>query len=81
MSSHWRVGLQHRNFGKTQAFIYSSGWGGRTYSALQGPSSWAKNQIDMKQINRRKSNLIYLWGIHTDMEIAKTMRQHDAYIS
>jgi len=30
-------------------------------------------QIDMKQINRRKSNFIrYIWGFHIDKEIPKT---------
>ena len=36
-------------------------------------SSWIKSQIDRRQINRRTSNLIlYVWEIHTDVEIPKT---------
>ena len=47
-----------------------------------GPSKWAKNHIDMRQINRRKSSLIvYEWGIHTDMELPKTIRQNEVYMS
>lgn len=38
-------------------------------------SSWTKNQIDMGQINGRKSNSIaYTQGIHPDMAIPKTVR-------
>lgn len=33
-------------------------WGWRISSALHGPSSWTKNQIDVRQINRRKPKLI-----------------------
>ena len=40
---------------------------------FKGPSSWTENRIDMRQINLRKSNLIlYIGGIHKDMEIPKT---------
>lgn len=41
--------------------------GGRISPTLQGLSRWAKNQIDLRQINRRKSNLISnVGGIHTN---------------
>ena len=54
-------------------------WGGRIHSAIEALSGWIKNHLDMRHINRRKSNLIaYLWGIHTDTEISKTLKQHDA---
>ena len=64
-------------------FVPSPGcWGKRISSAFQGPPNWTKNQIDVRQIKRRKLNLIaYLWRIYTDMEIPKTMRQHEAYMS
>lgn len=46
---------------------------GRISSPLQGLSGWAKNHINMRQINRRKSSLIsYIGGIHTNVEIPKT---------
>ena len=46
--------------------------GERIYSAFRSPSTWTKNQIDMRQINRRISNLIlYIQGSHTNMEIPK----------
>lgn len=48
-------------------------WKGGISSALQGPSSWNKNQIDMRHIDRRKSTLIlYTQEIHRDMEILKS---------
>ena len=43
--------------GKTTLYLAYKCWGGRTSFTLQGPSSWIKNQIDMRQISRRKSNL------------------------
>lgn len=36
--------------------------GGRISCALRGPSSQTKNQVDMRQINRRKPNLVWLMG-------------------
>ena len=49
---------------------------------LKGPSSWTKNQVDMRGLNRQKSNLIaYIQGIHTDMEIPKAVRQNEIYMS
>lgn len=46
------------------------------------PSSWTKNQIDLRQINKRKSNLlVYFWGLHTGIEILKTVRQVEVYLS
>ena len=49
---------------------------------FKGPSSWTENQIDMRQINRRKSNLIlYMQGIHTDMDIPKTGKVRHTYMS
>lgn len=43
--------------------------GRKNFSALQSPS-WTKNQINMRKVNRRKSNLIvYTEGFHTDLEI------------
>lgn len=47
-----------------------------------GPSRWTENQIDMRLVNRRKSNLI---GIHMENphrhRIPKTLRQQEAYMS
>lgn len=52
------------------------------FSTIQGSSSWTRNQIDMRPINRRKSSLLIpTQGIHTGMEILKTARQHDTYIN
>lgn len=49
---------------------------------LQGSSSCTKNQIDMRQNKRRKSNLItYAWGTHTDFEIPKAVRQNESSVS
>lgn len=46
------------------------------------PSSGTENQIDMRQINKRRSNVLgYLRGIHTDMEILKTVRSDAVYLS
>jgi len=43
---------------------------------------WTKNQIDMRQVNRRKSNVIsYVKGIHTDTEIPETVRQDEVYMA
>ncbi|XP_058990340.1 large ribosomal subunit protein eL22-like [Mustela lutreola] len=49
---------------------------GSKYSCpLKDPSNWTKNQIDRKQIHRRKSNfIVYVQGIRTDMGIPKTVR-------
>lgn len=42
-------------------------------------SSGTENQIEMREIKRRKSNLIeYIWGIRIDMAIPKTVRQNEA---
>lgn len=42
---------------------------------LQGPASQTENQISMRQINARRSNLVaYVQVIHTDMEIPKIVR-------
>lgn len=49
------------NIQEHSAFFRSRCWGGRTYSAFQGPSSWTKNQIDIRQNPHRE--------IHRDMEI------------
>lgn len=52
--------------------------GGRIPSILQGPSSWTKNQIEMRQANRKKLNLVLGIGeILTDM----TVKWHEAYLS
>ena len=49
--------------------------GARIPCPLQDPSSWTENQIDMTQIDRRKSNLIsYLWGIHTCKNLKTVIR-------
>lgn len=35
----------------------------------------------MRPINRRTSNLIaYTWGMHTGMELSKTVRQNEVYM-
>ena len=45
-------------------------------------SPFDKSQIDMRQINKRKPNLIaYIRGIHTGMEIPKAVRQNEVYMS
>ena len=44
--------------------------GDKNSCPLQGPSGWTKNQIDMRQINKRKSHLTaYVQGVHTDMAV------------
>lgn len=46
--------------------------GARISWPLHGASGQTKNQVDMRQINSRKSDLIeYPWGIHTDLQIPK----------
>lgn len=57
-------------------------WGERIFFALQDPSCWTKNQVDIRRINGRKSNIVvYIQGIHTDMEVPKTMKQYHSYMS
>lgn len=57
-------------------------WEERIFFALQDSCSWTKNQVDMRQINGRKSNLIVCrQGIHIDVEVPKTVRQHDTFMS
>ena len=49
--------------------------GRKNFLYLLGPSRWTKNQIDLRQIKRKKSNLIaYVQGIHIDIKILKTFR-------
>ena len=56
--------------------------GVRISCPLQGPSSQTKNQSDVGQIDREKSNLILRMGNpHTHMEIPKTVRQNEVYMS
>ena len=56
--------------------------GARMSRSIQGPSGKTKNQIDMRQINKRETNLILsIWRIHIDMEIPKTVRQNEVYVS
>ena len=46
------------------------GKGSKNPCPPQGPSGWTKTQIDMRQINKRKSNLIaYVQGVHTDVAV------------
>ena len=40
------------------------------FPALQDPSSWTKNQIDVRQTNRRNKD--YVCGIHIYINIPKT---------
>ena len=56
--------------------------GGASISCpLQDPSSGTKNQIDMRQINKRKSYFVaYIWGTHTDMEIPETGKMRYIYV-
>lgn len=50
------------------------------FSALQSPSSWAKNQNDMRHISRRKSNLIGILRRNPHRhKIAKTNEPQEAY--
>lgn len=58
-------------------------WGRKHSCTLQGPSSHTKNQIDMRQINGRKSNLIltYVQETHIYREIPKAVRQNKVYMS
>ena len=44
---------------------YNIVWGRKTFSSTPlGSSGWSKNQIDMRHINRRKSNKSLVTGIH-----------------
>lgn len=56
-------------------------WGGRIDYTLQGPSSWTKSQINTRQINKRKSNLIDVYRNPHRHGNLKDMGQNDAYMS
>ena len=47
-------------------------WGSKSIYPIQCPSSWTKNQIEIRQIKR---------GIHTDTKIPKAVSQNEVGMS
>ncbi|CAD7666804.1 unnamed protein product [Nyctereutes procyonoides] len=51
------------------------------YLRIYQKKMYIDSQIDIRQINKRKPNLIaYVCGINTDMEIPKAVKQNEVYI-
>lgn len=56
-------------------------WGGRISSTLQGPSIWTKTPSDIREINRRISNLVgYLRGISIDVEVPRDSQAREVEV-